>query len=58
MKEEVKWTNLNLGLNVIARINDKLYETGRKASEAFRENMRIIFDDFLGNWNYRAVPKT
>ncbi len=57
VKDLMAKTKTTTGLNVIARINDKLYETGRKASEAFRENMPIIFDDFLGNWNYRAVPQ-
>jgi len=22
----------------------------------FKENMRIVFDDFLPRWNYRAIP--
>ncbi len=35
------------GLKVFAQIIDKIYETGKKASEKFRDNMPIIFDEFL-----------
>ena len=31
--------------------------TGRKVAEDFRDNMKIVFDDYLGNWNYVAVPQ-
>jgi len=33
-----------------------MYETGRKVADNFKETMRIIFDEKLGKWNYRAVP--
>src|SRR5260370_33975802 len=46
------------GLKVFVSIKDKIYQTGRKASEGFKENMTIIKDDFWGQWNYRAVPAT
>ena len=44
------------GLKVVSSIMDKVFEKGRKYSEDFKENMQIIFDDFLGQWNYRVVP--
>ena len=44
------------GLKVFAQIIDKAYKTGKKASEKFRENMPIVFDEFLPRWNYKAVP--
>ena len=44
------------GLQVVAHIIDKVYETGRKVADDFKETMRIVFDDHLGQWNYRAVP--
>jgi hypothetical protein len=28
-----------------------------KVSENFKENMKIIFDEYLGKWNYRAIPE-
>lgn len=46
------------GLNVVVRIVDKVYETGRKYAANFKKNMPIQFDDVLPKWNYTAVPKT
>jgi hypothetical protein len=46
------------GLKVFVSIQDKVYKTARKVCEGFKENMTIIKDDFLGQWNYRAVPTT
>jgi hypothetical protein len=28
----------------------------RKVAKDFKENMRIVFDDYLPKWNYRAIP--
>jgi hypothetical protein len=36
---------------------NKVYATARKVSENFKENMKIVFDDYLGKWNYRAIPQ-
>ena len=46
------------GLEVEVSILAKVYETGRKCAEGFKETMRIAFDEILPRWNYRAVPKT
>jgi hypothetical protein len=46
------------GLQVVAHITDKVYETGRKVADDFKETMRIVFDDHLEKWNYRAVPSS
>jgi hypothetical protein len=45
------------GLKVEVGILEKVYETGRKCSAGFKEAMRIVFDDFLPKWNYRAIPQ-
>ena len=45
------------GLEVEVGILEKVYETGRKCSAGFKETMRIVFDDFLPKWNYRAIPQ-
>jgi len=42
---------------VFSTIKDKVYATARKVSEDFKQNMKIIFDDYLGKWNYKTVPK-
>ncbi len=44
------------GLSVLAEVQKKAYQTGRKVAEGFRQGMRIVFDSFLPRWNYRVVP--
>jgi hypothetical protein len=56
VKELIEQTTTKGGLKVTANIIKKVYETGRKYSADFKETMRIIFDKFLGQWNYRAIP--
>lgn len=46
------------GLRVTVGFLAKVYATGRKYTEGFKENMKILFDDHLPKWNYRAVPQT
>ena len=41
---------------VTVDILDKVYQTGRKYAADFKETMRIVFDDVLPKWNYRAIP--
>ena len=49
-------TATRAGLKVTVDILDKVYETGRKCAKGFKQNMKILFDDVLPQWNYRAVP--
>lgn len=49
-------TKTRQGLSVTVQIIDKVYETGRKVAESFKQNMPILFDDVWPQWNYRAVP--
>ena len=44
------------GLSVAANIIDNVYEKGRKVIEGFKKTMRILFDNILPRFNYRAVP--
>lgn len=46
------------GLSVVANIVNKVYETGRKVVEGFKKTMRILFDNVLPRFNYRAIPTT
>jgi Rhodopirellula transposase DDE domain len=46
------------GLKTRVGILEKVYETGRKCAEGFKETMKIVFDEFLPKWNYRAIPET
>lgn len=57
MKELIEKTKTTLGLKVFSSIINKVYETGRKVEEGFKESMRIVFDKYLGQWNYTATTK-
>jgi len=57
VKSLVGKTSTSTGLKVFSTIKNKVYATGRKVRENFKENMKIVFDDYLGKWNYRAVPE-
>ena len=57
VKELIENTTTKSGLILNVRITNKIYEIGRKYAANFKENMKILFDDFLGQWNYRAVPQ-
>ena len=45
------------GLKVFTTILDKIYQTGRKVNAEFKENMQIVFDEFLPRWNYTVKPQ-
>ena len=53
VKSLIEKTKTKKGLKVI----DTEYQTGgRKATENFKENMSILFDEYLPQWNYKVVP--
>ena len=56
-KELIDKTSTSKGLRVLTSIKDKIYKTARKVSDDFRETMPIAFDEYLGQWNYRAIPE-
>ncbi len=58
VKELIEKTHTETGLQACVHIIDKVYQTKRKVVEGFKENMRIVFDDLLPRWNYRAVPRS
>jgi len=45
------------GLTTTVNVLRNIYETGRNATEAIKQNLEIVYDDLLPNWNYRAVPQ-
>ena len=53
-KHLIKKTETQSGLKVKANIIDKIYESGKKVSEEFKNNMKIVFDEYLPKWNYTA----
>ena len=56
VKELMENTHTSTGLKAFVHVIDKVYETGRKVAADFKHNMRILFDEVLPGWNYRAVP--
>jgi len=57
VKSLVDKTFTSIGLKVFSTIKNKVYAKARKVTENFKENMKIIFDDYLGKWNYKVIPK-
>lgn len=57
VKDLMARTKTKQGLCVTVNIMHKLYQTGRKATDHFKQNMPIVFDEVLPQWNYRAVPQ-
>lgn len=45
------------GLKVTVAILSGVYATGKKVAADFLDTIRIVFDDFLPRWNYRAIPQ-
>jgi hypothetical protein len=56
VKELMEKAKTKTGLRVTVEVLDKVYQTGRKYAEGFKEDMKIVFDEVLPKWNYRAVP--
>jgi hypothetical protein len=56
VKELIEKTRTSTGLKVTVQIIDKVYLTGRKVADDFKETMPLVFDDFLPQWNYTAIP--
>lgn len=44
------------GLQVVVNILDKVYQAGRKVADGYKQTMRIVFDNVLPRFNYRALP--
>jgi hypothetical protein len=51
-------TRTRQGLSVKVDLLDRIYATGRTAASDFKDNMTILFDDLLPQWNYTAVPQS
>jgi hypothetical protein len=56
VKELMEKASTSTGLRVTVDILDKAYETGRKYADGFKKDMKIVFDEIMPKWNYRAVP--
>lgn len=43
------------GLSVFTTVLDKVYETGKKATDEIKTSIQVVFDDVLPQWNYTAL---
>ena len=57
VKELAEKTTTKKGFSVKVSINEKIYLTGKKASDEFLENSPVEFDKLLPKWNYTFKPK-
>lgn len=55
-KQFMERAKTTTGLKVTVEILAGVYVTGKKCATDFLETMRIVFDNFLPRWNYRAIP--
>ena len=53
MRKASTSTGLRTTVNVIRRHD----ETGRNATDHMKQNLKIVFDNLLPKWNYRAIPQ-
>lgn len=58
VKRLLEKTRTATGLSVVVEVLEKVYQTGRKYTEGFKKEMKIVFDKYLPKWNYRAIPTT
>lgn len=56
-KQFIERATTSTGLRVTVGLLEAVYETGRKVAADFKATMKILFDDHLPKWNYRAVPQ-
>jgi hypothetical protein len=57
VKSLIEKTSTKTGLSVVVNLMDKVYAKGREVADGFKENLPIIFDEYLPKWNYRAIPQ-
>ena len=49
--------SLKTGLQVFTNVISGVYQTGKKVAEDFKQNIKIVFDEVLPQWNYTAKPQ-
>ena len=56
IQEKMAETRTQQGLHATVEILQGEYPTGEKVPKDYKKSMRILFDEELPAWNYRAVP--
>lgn len=54
--EKMAEANTTTGLTTTVHLLEGEYKTGEKAPKNYKKTMRIVFDEELPAWNYRAIP--
>jgi hypothetical protein len=49
-------TTTQKGLNIKAKVDNNQYETGIKVDDEEMKNIKLIKNDFRGDWNYKIMP--
>lgn len=52
----ISHTTTETGLKVKARIDERIYEVGKRVSKSEIEQLNIVLDYFHGDWNYTIFP--
>jgi hypothetical protein len=55
-RQGIERAKTTTGRRVTVRMLDKVSHTGRTYTADLKHNMKIVFDDHLPKWHYRAVP--
>ena len=50
-------TSTTTGLKTTVNVISRPYLTGRHATDEIKRNLKIVADDTLPKWNYRAIPQ-
>lgn len=58
VKDLMATATTKTGLKVFTTIIDKVYETGKQATEEMKANIQIVFDKILPQWNYTAKAQS
>src|SRR6266851_3785496 len=53
----IRKASTSTGLRTTVNVIRRHYETGRNATEHMKQNLKIVFDNLLPKWNYRAIPQ-
>jgi hypothetical protein len=57
VKQLIERTQTSTGLRVSVDIINHVYETGRKAAEHLKANLKITLDSIFPKWNYTISPQ-
>jgi hypothetical protein len=57
VKDLMATATTRTGLKLLTTILYNTYQTGQKVAVDFKSNLKIVFDEFLPQWNYTPKPQ-